>query len=231
MKLLLTNDDGIDAPGLAVLERVAQELGEVVVVAPDRHLSGCSHQATTHEPIRMTEVTSNRFAVSGTPVDCVRLGLLNVAPDVDWVLSGVNDGGNLGTDVYLSGTVAAAREATLLGKRAMALSQYRVGEVSIDWTTTREVAKRVIEQLMSNDLPTGSFWNVNFPERVAAANRPDTVFCPLDTHPLHIAYSQENEWFSFQGIYQRRARQAGSDVDVCFSGHIAISEVRLGNLG
>ena len=100
MKLLLTNDDGIEAPGLCVLEQVAQEFGEVVVVAPDRHLSGCSHQVTTHQPLRITEQAANRFAVGGTPADCVRLGLLHVAPDADWVFSGVNDGAKRCTNVH-----------------------------------------------------------------------------------------------------------------------------------
>ncbi len=133
MRLLLTNDDGIDAPGLRALEEAARHLGEAVVVAPEEVQSGCSHQVTTHGPIRVREVSPGRYALDGTPADCVRIGLQHVVPDAAWVLSGINMGGNLGADVYHSGTVAAAREAVLHGWPAVALSHYRRRDVPIDW--------------------------------------------------------------------------------------------------
>ncbi|MBC7817459.1 MAG: 5'/3'-nucleotidase SurE, partial [Planctomycetaceae bacterium] len=122
MKFLLTNDDGIDAPGLRLLAEIAREFGEVIVVAPDGVRSGCGHQVTNDRPLALTNVRPGEFACDGTPADCARLGLKHIAADVDWVLSGVNDGGNLGIDVYMSGTVAAVREAVLLGKPGIALS-------------------------------------------------------------------------------------------------------------
>src|SRR5262245_36371129 len=104
MKLLLTNDDGIDAPGLGALLAAAAGVGEPVVVAPlDAH-SGCSHRVTTHGPIRVERRGPGRFAVAGTPADCVRVGLHDLAPDAGWVLAGINAGGNLGADVWHSGT-------------------------------------------------------------------------------------------------------------------------------
>src|SRR5262245_53768028 len=124
MKLLLTNDDGIDAPGLRALLAAAQPLGEPVVVAPARAHSGCSHRVTTDGPFRVA-ARPDGFAVEGTPADCVRVALHDVAPDIAWVLSGINAGGNLGADVYHSGTVAAVREAVLHGLPGVALSQYR----------------------------------------------------------------------------------------------------------
>ncbi|MDQ3333363.1 MAG: 5'/3'-nucleotidase SurE, partial [Planctomycetota bacterium] len=111
MKFLLTNDDGIDAPGLALLREVVAERAEPIVVAPDRHLSGCAHRVVTEEDLVLDDRGDGRFALNGTPADCVRVGLLHVCSDAAWVLSGVNDGGNLGVDTFLSGTVAAAREA------------------------------------------------------------------------------------------------------------------------
>src|SRR6476646_7717102 len=90
MAFLLTNDDGVDAPGLAALRRAIEPFGKAVVVAPDRHLSGCSHQATTARPLELTELSTDRFALDGSPVDCTRVGLIRVAPHANWVLSGVN---------------------------------------------------------------------------------------------------------------------------------------------
>src|SRR5437588_8229336 len=111
MKFLLTNDDGIAAAGLCALDRAARDLGETVWAAPHIHLSGCSHRVTTDQPLRVTRVdagaqTSARWAIEGTPADCVRVGLAHLAPEADWVLSGLNHGGNLGADVHISGTVA-----------------------------------------------------------------------------------------------------------------------------
>jgi 5'-nucleotidase len=133
MKLLLTNDDGIEAPGLQALFEVARQIGEPIVVAPEQSLSGCSHQVTTDQPIRVRQVSPCRFAVRGTPADCVRVGLQLFVPDAAWVLSGINAGGNLGADVYHSGTVAAARESVLHGWPAIALSHYRKRGLSLDW--------------------------------------------------------------------------------------------------
>src|SRR2546421_8158247 len=120
MKLLLTNDDGIDALGLAALAEVAAAHGTLTWVAPHAHLSGCGHRVTTSEPIKLMNKGVQRWAIDGTPADCVRVALAKLAPDVAWVLSGMNHGGNLGADVYISGTVAAVREAALHGRRAIA---------------------------------------------------------------------------------------------------------------
>src|SRR4051794_34816796 len=114
MILMLTNDDGIEAPGLSALEAAAEGVGERrIVVAPAGPQSGCGHAVTTHRPIRVDRRGESAFAVEGTPADCVRLAIHHLDPGVDWVLSGINSGGNLGADVYHSGTVAAVREAVL----------------------------------------------------------------------------------------------------------------------
>src|SRR5437588_4818664 len=133
MKFLLTNDDGIAAPGLLALERAAATLGETVWAAPHIHLSGCSHRVTTDQPVRATQQAAGRWAIEGTPADCVRVGLAHLLPAADWVHSGLNCGGNLGADVHMSGTVAAVREAVLHGKPGIALSQYHKAKLDIDW--------------------------------------------------------------------------------------------------
>src|SRR2546423_579165 len=107
MKFLLTNDDGIDAEGLGALLTATRGFGDPVVVAPVGAQSGVSHRVTWQEGVRIEPRGENRYAIHGTPADCVRLGLLKVAPDAKWILSGINHGANLGADVHYSGTVAA----------------------------------------------------------------------------------------------------------------------------
>ena len=123
-RILLTNDDGWDAPGIAALEAVLSEFGEVVVVAPANPQSGISHQMTFEVPMALTQHSANHWHLSGTPADCARVGLSQLGLEFDWVFSGINNGGNLGIDFFISGTVAAAREATFFGARAIAISQH-----------------------------------------------------------------------------------------------------------
>ncbi len=227
MAFLLTNDDGVDAPGIAALKRAVEPFGHAVIVAPDRHLSGCSHQATTARPLELTELSPDRYALDGSPVDCTRVGLTRVAPDAHWVLSGVNEGGNLGADVYLSGTVAAAREACLLGTPAIAISQY-VRRRPIDWEQTGDWARHVIELLLDRPPERGSFWNVNLPQPdEVPAGVPDCVFCPFDPHPLPVGYELLDGKLHYRGSYHSRQRAAGHDIEVCFSGRIAITRIVL----
>ncbi len=227
MKLLLTNDDGIEARGLVALSRAVAPLGTSVVVAPDRHLSGCSHQATTARPLDLKQLANGWYTVDGSPVDCARLGLVRVAPDAEWVLSGVNEGGNMGADVFLSGTVAAAREACLLGKPAIAISQY-VRRRPIDWEQTADWARRVIEALLGEPPAPGSFWNVNLPQpEMGDTQMPPLVHCPVDPHPLPVAYELLDGKLHYRGRYQDRVRLAEHDVAVCFAGQIAVSQIGL----
>ena len=226
MKFLLTNDDGIAAPGLLALYRVALRLGEVAVCAPHQPISGCSHQATTDGPITVREDDTGQFTVTGTPVDCVRVALLWKEADVDWVLSGINDGGNLGVDTIMSGTVAAAREAALLGKRAIAFSQYRRRTLPFDWNWASRFGEHVLPQLIRRPLPAGSFWNVNLPhEPNYSAAEPEIVFCPVDPNPLPVSYEQIAGNVYYRSDYHARKRKLGADVDVCFNGRIAISVI------
>lgn len=227
MKFLLTNDDGIDAPGLAALAAALEGLGHRVTVAPHEHLSGCSHQATTHRPLELTKLAADRHMLTGTPVDCTRVGLAHLAPDVDWVVSGINAGGNLGADVYLSGTVAAVREAALLGRPGIALSQYVRSRWPIDWGPAVAMAGTVVRELLQRPTAPGTFWNVNLPEIELDGTAP-MHDCPLDPNPLPVAFHSEDGRLHYRGKYQDRARTAGCDVDVCFSGRIAVTQLRLG---
>src|SRR5215472_1195644 len=143
--ILVTNDDGIHAGGLAALAGALGELGEVWVIAPEREQSACGHALTLHRPIRAVSMGERRFAVNGTPSDCVNLAVLGFMPERPvLVASGINHGANLGDDVTYSGTVSAAMEATLLGVPAIAVSLLDGGELPHAAAVARVVAMRVI---------------------------------------------------------------------------------------
>jgi 5'-nucleotidase len=168
MRILLTNDDGIHAEGLAVLERVARTLSDDVwTVAPEADQSGYAHSLSLSEPLRLRRLDEQRFAVRGTPTDCVIMGVRRLLPSPpDLILSGVNSGSNIADDITYSGTVAGAMEGALLGIRSIALSQaYNVVEHSrlVPWETGETLAPPLIERLVRLDLPAGTFLNVNFP--------------------------------------------------------------------
>jgi 5'-nucleotidase len=165
MRILLCNDDGIGAPGFRVLQAIARRLTEDVwVVAPEAEQSGASHSLTLHRPLRVRRVNRKRFAVDGTPTDCILLALntlMKQSPPT-LVLSGVNRGMNAADDVTYSGTVAAAMEATLLGVPAIALSQDYSGRVH--WSTAESHAPGLIRRLIAAGWPKGVLINLNFPD-------------------------------------------------------------------
>jgi 5'-nucleotidase len=175
----------------------------------------------------MTPVGVDRIAVAGTPADCVRLALDHLTPSIDWVLSGINAGGNLGADVYHSGTVAAVREGVLHGVPGIALSHYIARGRVIDWPRATRWAARVLRRLLALPPGPGAFWNVNFPHPAADEPEPEIVFCPLDPSPLPVTYRVDDGQATYTGNYQSRARKAGNDVDVCFGGQIAVTLIRV----
>jgi 5'-nucleotidase len=166
-RILVTNDDGIHAPGIKVLETIARMLSkDVWVVAPESEQSAASHSLTLRRPLRVRRLAARRFAVDGTPTDCVLLAINHIlkARKPTLCLSGVNRGGNLGEDVTYSGTVAAAMEATLLGVPAVALSQVYADRDNINWDTARRHAPDVIHKLTRVKWPKSVLVNVNFPD-------------------------------------------------------------------
>jgi 5'-nucleotidase len=225
--LVLTNDDGVDAPGLSALVAAAAGLGRCRVIAPSGPYSGCGHQTTTHGPIRISEREGDRIAVCGTPVDCVRLAIHSLATDLAWVIAGVNSGGNLGTDLHHSGTVASVREAAIRGIPGIAVSHYIARGRAIDWGWAARTTSRVLELLMSRRCEPGSFWNVNLPHPLPGSPDPDIVDCPLDPSPLPLDYQVEDNAFLYTGDYQRRSRCPGADVATCFDGQISVTLIRV----
>lgn len=170
MRFLLSNDDGFRAPGLACLAEALGHLGEVVVVAPDRNRSGASNSLTLDTPVRVTREPNGFHSVTGTPTDCVHLALRGLlAESFDMVLSGINEGANLGDDVLYSGTVAAAMEGRFLGLPAMAVSL--VGERPVHYATAAELVRGLLERHLPGQLPPDTLLNVNVPDLPAEALR------------------------------------------------------------
>lgn len=226
MRILVTNDDGWDAPGLAALKALAGRFGEVLVLAPRDPHSYAGHRVTTDCPLVLAETGSQEFTLTGTPADCVRVAVTTLFPDIDWVLSGINRGGNLGADIFTSGTVAAVREAALLGKPGIAVSQYVRKGMALDWQRSGELALPVIEQLIQEGCPGKGYWNVNLPH-VEAAEQIGVVRCDPDNEPLDVRFRQEGDRFHYAGSYPERRRTPGRDTEQCFGGSITVSCLRL----
>jgi 5'-nucleotidase len=169
MRILITNDDGIEAPGLDVLHQIASELsGDVWTVAPETDQSGAAHSLTLHEPLRLRRLGERNYAVKGTPTDCVIMCVRHILHDQkpDLVLSGVNAGQNIADDVTYSGTIAGAIEGTLLGIPSIALSQGVNYEArhEIRWQTAMHHGAGVIRRLLKSGWPDGVMLNLNFPD-------------------------------------------------------------------
>jgi len=229
LKIVLTNDDGIDAPGLDALVQCLRKLGKAIIVAPQYAQSGIAHRVTTRDPIRINRLGQNRHSVDGTPADCARIALKVIAPDANWLISGINAGANLGSDVYNSGTVAAAREAAILGYRAVAVSQYIAKDQQVDWAITGYHAQRVLQMLFGREPGSGYFWNVNLPHPLRMDSEIAYQFCGLDTHPHKYVYRQTGAELFYDGSIHERPRDPGKDVAVCFDkGQIAITRIAVG---
>lgn len=236
MRILITNDDGIHAPGLAVLQRIAESLGsEVWVVAPETDQSGVSHSLSLNDPLRVRLVAERTYAVRGTPTDCVIMAIRHLMPEKpDLVLSGVNRGQNIAEDVTYSGTIAGAMEGTLLGVRSVALSQaYGAGgRKSIPWETAETHGAKLISQLLDVELPKGTLLNINFPNceptdvkgvRMAMQGRRDQDLLSI----LERKDGRENTyyWFGFERIEPHG--QPGTDLHYLTQNYITVTPLKL----
>ena len=163
MHFLISNDDGLSAPGILVLSEKVRQLGSVTVVAPDQNRSGASNSLTLESPVRINELETGTFSVSGTPTDCVHIALTGLlTKDPDMVISGINAGANLGDDVIYSGTVAAAMEGRFLGLPAVAVSLV-FEDKPRHYETAAEAVIRLVKQLLKDPLPADTILNVNVP--------------------------------------------------------------------
>ncbi len=240
MKILLVNDDGIDAPGLVSLHESVtaavrlhhQSDTSIIVVAPDRGRSECGHSVTTGRPLVVREPQPNWFSVDGTPVDCVRIALGELARDVDCVISGINAGANLGVDLLVSGTFAAAREAAIQRVPALAVSHYRKPQIPKTW----DHAPRWLAPVLRDFLNTAAqsaipqrestpLWNVNLPAIDSTIEHLPVRVCPVDTNPMRRVYVPEGDGLASRTDFHGRPRDVGSDVTLCFGGHLTLSKL------
>jgi len=237
MPMILSNDDGVHAEGLATLHALLRDYADCLVVAPSGPKSGVGHAVTTEVPMRLEAVGPGRYGLDGTPADCARVALARQAAFARaelgesarapalWLVSGINHGANLGVDTYVSGTAAAAREAAILGYAAVAVSQYAGRHRPIDWRATARRARRVFDHLLPRPPRPGYFWNVNLPHPADESTDQAIVHCPLDPSPHAFEYERRDGALHWISDYHSRPRRPGHDVDVCLSGRIAITEI------
>lgn len=237
MRILVTNDDGIHAPGLEACARIAAALSDDVwVVAPETDQSGVAHSLSLNDPLRLRQVSEKRFAVKGTPTDCVIMGVRHLLVDQppDLILSGVNRGQNIAEDVSYSGTVAGAIEGTILGIPSVALSQ-AFGLATRDnpsYATAEAHGPKVIRTLLSEGIPAGILINVNFPDRppqdvvgiaVAAQGKRDQRLMRIE--PRKDGRGNDYFWIAFE---RRKSETApGSDLRALDEGRIAVTPLRV----
>ena len=234
MKILITNDDGIGAPGLTALHAALRPLGEVLVIAPERPRSACGHAITLHKPLRLTPVElsdgEEGFAINGFPADCVALGVSDhLGGHPDLVVSGINLGPNLGVDMIYSGTVAAAREGAICGIPSVALSiaSYEAS----DFQPAAEFARYLAQAVLQQSIPGGTFLNVNVP--VAPTSQIKGVAL---TRQSRISYHNRIErrtdprggaYYWLTGDRLDHSRQPDADADAIETGRISVTPVRL----
>lgn len=224
MKYLLTNDDGIDAAGLSLVAELLGARGEVTVVAPRDEQSGVGHRVHTREHLQLDERAPGRFALAGTPADCVRVAMRGLDVQPDWVISGLNHGGNLGVDIHMSGTVAGAREGAILGARAIAVSQVLSAKHPADPERVRRMTAYVLAELLARPLPPGRLYNVNLPF-CAQSDEPEIVLCGPDPSPHDVRYTAGEGGYRYAGVFLNRPRLSGCDVEIVFGGRVAVSEL------
>lgn len=231
--ILITNDDGIDAPGLVTLLEVAQELAdEVWVVAPDHDQSGISHALSIHHPLRVTARGERRYSVSGTPADCVAIALrqlMKTPPQL--LLSGINKGANLGVETVFSGTVGAAMAGLLLGIPSIALSQALTRRDAVRWDTARQLAPAVIRQLVAAGWEASVCLNVNFPDVPAAQAKPLQVTRQgvgrMDNLRITARTDMREQDYYWLNIDRHdRADAEGSETFVVMNGGICVTPLR-----
>ncbi len=237
MRILVTNDDGIHAPGLAVAEKIAREISDDVwVMAPETEQSGASHSLTLTSPLRLRQISERRFAVSGTPTDCVMMGALHVLKDKPpaLVLSGVNAGSNLADDVTYSGTIAGAMEGCALGIPSIALSQAsdEDSRERFDWSPGSAHGPSLIRRLVEAGWPRGTLMNVNFP--ACAANEvTGTVVVPQGRYDLQSTEIEERfdaraRAYYWIGLRRRKASPPGdTDLGAVYSNKIAVTPLHM----
>lgn len=234
-RLLLVNDDGINAEGLALLEQQARQLtDDVWVVAPQEENSGGGHSVSLALPIRARQLGEKRFSVTGTPTDCVLLAVWELMGDrrPTVILSGINHGENLGEDMTYSGTMGAAMEAAVLGIPAIALSQIRQLGKPIDFATAREHGTEVLRRLLSCSWEPGIIVNVNFPRPSQPGKRRTRVTelghrLPGTFRPVQGRDGRKLPYYWVQVSYNTGVPAPGTDLEAALEGDVSVTAISM----
>jgi len=238
MRILITNDDGINAPGLAVLEKIARQLSDdVTVAAPELDQSGVSHSFSLNDPLRLRKVRENVYAVKGTPTDCVLMGVRHILKDKlpDLVLSGVNHGQNVAEDVTYSGTIAGAMEGTILGIPSIALSQ-AYGSLgtrhALRWDNAEAYGADLIRKVLATGFPKDTLVNINFPDclpedmqGVAVCVQGRREGAVVDIEERRDGRNNPYFWVALQR--KKFAYGHGTDLEALINKKIAVTPLRL----
>ncbi|MCM2279358.1 MAG: 5'/3'-nucleotidase SurE [Oligoflexia bacterium] len=237
MRILLSNDDGVHAHGLRILHRELKKLGEVWVVAPLEEKSTTGHSLTIHKPLRMIPLGDRIFGVSGSPADCVYLGIRQVLKGMpDLVVSGINRGANMGQDVYYSGTVSAAREACILGLRSMAVSlcvdfDRILPEEEMHYETAARLAVRVLKELGKTELPRHTLLNLNVPDvasgKLKGVRLTRQGFRYYSGNILQRKDHRGKDYYWVGGRYQGFRKEDGTDCSAVEAGFASLTPLKL----
>jgi 5'-nucleotidase len=237
MRILLSNDDGVHSIGLKILQKELRKLGDVWVVAPLEEKSTTGHSLTLHKPLRLIEMDHRFYGVSGSPADCVYLGIrqvLKTMPDI--VVSGINRGANLGQDVYYSGTVSAAREACILGIPALAVSlavdfASLKDESKLNYLAAAKAAAQLIRQMKSLELPQHTLLNLNVPDRpfgkLKGLKLARQGFRYYSGSILRRKDHRGKDYYWVGGQYKGFKREHGTDCNAVEEGYATLTPLKL----
>ena len=232
MRILVTNDDGIQSSGLTILAAALSKIGDVWVVAPDRERTAVAHAVTLHKPLRVNMLGRRTYSVNGTPVDCVNLAILKIMPKAPHlVVSGINRGVNLGDDVLYSGTVSAAVEGTILGVPSLAVSQE--GQERFRFAVGAHYAVRVARMILQEGLPEETLVNLNIPNRPLASTRGVRVTClsrrRFDNPIIEKIDPHGRKYYWIAGTRISWSRSKDSDHEAIAQGAVSLTPIRLDN--
>jgi len=235
-RILLTNDDGVHAPGLLALKKALEGLGEIIVFAPDHNWSAAGHTKTMHKPLRVEETTlddgSSALTSNGAPSDCVALAVLGlVEPPIDLVISGINMGANMGYDITYSGTVAGAMEAVVNGIPAIAISQEFQEGRDVDFALAAHVARHIAELVLARGLPPDTFLNVNVPARPARIP-PEVLVTRLGRRVYRDALIRRKDprgrpYYWIGGDPPTGVPESGTDVGALAEGKVSVTPITM----